>query len=285
MLRQDQRQLFASETANCLPAECAGQLPCTPRWPVIASIAMHGVLLFLILSGGSGRPANVTDAGGGFLSAFEVGLATLPGASGQNTAPQAQGMPAESSLAQKQQPEPAIMPEDAIPLQVENPLKSEQQKSQQRTEQAQRPQQTATASETQGENDVRRGSDGGIANQHVAGSGLVALAVPDAMADGDGRPFGFSLGEVSVQPKVLKSVPVVYPVEARRRGITGQVIVRFHLDEKGTVSHLHIKSADPPEIFNRNALTSLRQWRFEPAKQNRKAVPVWVELPIEFDLR
>jgi protein TonB len=105
------------------------------------------------------------------------------------------------------------------------------------------------------------------------------------MADGDGRPFGFSLGEVSVQPKVLKSVPVVYPVEARRKGITGQVLVRFHLDENGTVSHLHIKSAEPPEIFDRNTLTSLRQWRFEPAKHNRKAVPVWVEMPIEFDLR
>jgi len=285
MLRQDQKQLFTPEAADSLLVECADQQPCRRRWPVIASIALHGALLFLILSGGSGGPANVA-AGGGVLSAFEVGLASLSSSSGQNTTSQVQDMPAESSPEQNQQPDSAIMPEDAIPLQVESPPKSEQQTTRtQRPESPQRPQQTSAVSEAQRENDIRRDSDGGVANQHVAGGGLVALAAPGAIADGDGRPFGFSLGEVSVQPKVLKSVPVVYPVEARRKGITGQVLVRFHLDENGTVSHLHIKSAEPPEIFDRNTLASIRQWRFEPAKQNKKTVPVWVELPIEFDLR
>jgi protein TonB len=137
---------------------------------------------------------------------------------------------------------------------------------------------------TQGEDGARRGSVAGRLEHSAEGDDLGNLATPGAVVN-DGRPFGFALGEVSGKPKVLKSVPVVYPVEARKRGITGQVLVRFHLDENGTVSHLHVKSAEPPDIFNQNALNALRQWRFQPARHNKRAVSVWVELPIEFDLR
>jgi protein TonB len=112
-----------------------------------------------------------------------------------------------------------------------------------------------------------------------------ASGAPAADMVGDGRPFGFALGEVSGKPKVVRIVQVVYPVVARKKRITGQVLVRFHLDEHGTVSHLHVKSAEPPDIFDRNTLTALRQWRFQPASHNSRAVPVWVELPIEFELR
>ena len=285
MPRQDQRQLFAAGATDSLPAKRIDQQPYSRWWSALASITLHGMLLFLILFGGSGGLVGMVGAGGNALSVFEVGLVSLPSASGQNTAPEAQDMLTAPPPEQKRQPEVAIMPEDATSLRVERPLKNGQKATRaQRTEQPQILQKSAAALGTQKEDGVRHASLSGISDQSSGKSGLDTLATSGTVP-GDGRPFGFSLGEVNGQPKVVKSVPVVYPVEARKKGITGQVLARFHLDETGVVSHLHIKSAEPPDIFNQNTLAALRQWRFQPASHNKKVVPVWVELPVEFELR
>ena len=258
-----------------------------PRWwPLFASMALHGTLLFLILFGDFSGTIGMVNIGGSALPAFDVGLVSLPNRSGQRTAPQAKKeMFADSSPKQKQQPESAVVPEDAIYLQVERLKKNEQQATRiQQPDRAQAPQQDAAVSGAHKEYGTRRDSDGGIAGQHAVRDDSGAFAYSGTVAD-NGRPFGFSLGEVSSKPKVVKSVSVVYPMEARKKMITGQVLVRFHLDEKGTVSHLHIKSAHPPDVFDQNTLAALRQWRFQPAIHNKKTVPVWVELPLEFQLR
>ena len=262
-----------------MPTEIADRPPCVRSWPILASIVLHGALLCLLLLGGSGEPVGAAGTGGGVLSVFEVGLVSLTSGPKQNTAPQGQDMLTEPDPTpeQKQQAE-----SDATALHVERPPKHEQQQPQSRR--PERAQQAAAVTETQGENGVARTDLGGMPDRPTGEGGLGTHAAPGAVA-GDGRPFGFQLGEVNGKPKVVKSVPVVYPVEARKKGITGQVLVRFHLDENGTISHLHIKSAEPPDIFNQNTLAALRQWRFQPAKHNRQTVPVWVELPIEFALR
>jgi len=285
MPRQDQTQFFAAGAYESSPAERADQQPCVRGWSVFASIALHGVLLFLILFCGSGETVGVTGTEWSALSVFEVGLMSPPGGSGNRIAPQAKKVFSDSLPKQKQQPESAVTSEDATASPVERLKKNERQATwEQQPEQAQGPQQSAAVSGTYRESGSHQNIAGEIAGQPDGEGGLVALASYGAVAD-DGRPFGFSLGEVSNRPKVVKSVPVVYPVEARKKGITGQVLVRFHLDEKGTVSHLHIKSAEPPNIFDQNTLAALRQWRFQPAIHNRKAVSVWVELPLEFNLR
>ena len=235
---------------------------------------LHGVLLGVILLGHSGAPAGVADSP---LSLIDVTLLAPPQGSGENTTDR-ESHP--DPPGQTHQPE-AAPPEEARPLRVERPQKHEAQPTpKQRPKRAQA--QAPAVSETQREDGDSRERVAGIAKDPDGRAG--APAAPGA-ADGDGRPFGFSLGEVSGKPKVLQSVQVAYPVEARKKGITGQVLVRFHLDEHGTVSHLHIKRAKPPDIFDRNTLAALRLWRFQPASRNSKAVPVWVELPIEFALR
>ena len=285
MQRQEQMQFFITELADSLPADIAGRVRCVRSWPVLASIVLHGVLFFLILFCGVREPVGVAGVGRIALSFFEVGLGSLPNASGLHTAPLPQGVLAEAPPEQKGQSESPAMPEDAIPLHEQLPVTKGQQATRAlRAKQPQRPQQVALASRTQGEQGIRTASLGGIPVQPTGESGLDALATRGSVAD-DGNPFGFSLGEVNGKPKVVKRVPVVYPVEARKKGIIGQVLVRFHLDEKGTVSHLHIKNAEPPDIFNQNALVALMQWRFQPAIHNNRPVPVWVELPLEFHLR
>ena len=281
---QDQKHYFAPVAVNNFPTEIVGRPRCARSWPALASVALHGVLLFFILLGGSVGPGGLADTGGGALSVFEVGLLSLPGASGRSDLAQSQEMFTVPS-PERQEPESALEPEDSAPLSVEPPKEKEQLATRtRRPERPQRPQQNVSISETQGENGAGRDSLGGTSDQPARAGALGTDAAPGAEAGG-GRPFGFSLGEVNGKPKVLKNVPVVYPIDARRKGLSGQVLVRFHLDENGAVSHLHIKSAEPPDIFNHNTLTAIRQWRFQPARHEGRAVPVWVEMPIEFVLR
>ena len=271
MARQDQNQPFAAEAANSLPAKHTGS--CSRWWPALASTMLHGMLFAAIVFAHSGGP--VGAAGTAPLSVFDVALLAPPNGSSQSTDSRPEPAP-----EQQREPQAASAPEDALPLQIRP------QKNRQQTTPKRRPERThaqgAVVSGMQREDGAHRQSVGEMPDRPDGASG--ALAAPDAAA-GDGRPFGFSLGEVSDKPQVVRSVQVVYPVEARKKGITGQVLVRFHLDEHGTVSHLHIKNAEPPDIFNRNTLAALRQWRFQPARHDSRAVPVWVELPIAFELR
>ena len=98
-------------------------------------------------------------------------------------------------------------------------------------------------------------------------------------------PFGFSLSEVDSHPSVLRRVQPVYPETARSKKITGRVLLRFLLTENGDISHLHVKYAEPRDVFDNVSLAAVRQWRFAPARKDGRAVPVWVELPMQFDLR
>jgi protein TonB len=44
------------------------------------------------------------------------------------------------------------------------------------------------------------------------------------------------------------------------------------------------RSAGHPDL-DRAAADAVRRWRFEPARRGTEAVPMWLELPVEFRLR
>ncbi len=123
-------------------------------------------------------------------------------------------------------------------------------------------------------------SPGGFAAAS-GGSGLASFAA----ALPGGAPFGFPEGAVDAKPVAIRKTSPLYPESARRRRLNGEVVVRFHLDERGNLSHLHVKSAEPSGVFENSALTAVRQWRFSPARKDGRNVPVWVEKPLRFELR
>lgn len=95
---------------------------------------------------------------------------------------------------------------------------------------------------------------------------------------------GFSLNEVDQKPRIIKKVSPVYPFKARRRNISGQVVLRFLVDTRGRVAQVMVRSAEPQDVFEESALEAVRQWRFEPGQVGGKAVKTWVEVPIRFEL-
>ena len=55
-----------------------------------------------------------------------------------------------------------------------------------------------------------------------------------------------------------------YPAEALRAGVAGEVLVEFTVERDGSVSDVRVLRSSPPRTFDREALTAVRRWRFEP---------------------
>jgi TonB family protein len=109
----------------------------------------------------------------------------------------------------------------------------------------------------------------------------------DGSAEGQG-PADQGAGlfaKVDKMPRVISRSRVRYPETARKQGLVGHVLLRFHLDEKGGMSQLHVVQAEPPGVFEKAALAAVREWRFAPAEKNGVPVAYWVELPMPFVLR
>lgn len=58
-----------------------------------------------------------------------------------------------------------------------------------------------------------------------------------------------------------------YPPDALRSGQAGEVLVEFTVNPDGSVSNARVVRADPPRVFDREAVSAVRRWRFEPAAE------------------
>ena len=76
---------------------------------------------------------------------------------------------------------------------------------------------------------------------------------------------GVSMGAGKVSSNVipLVRIPPRYPMRAARRKIEGWVKVEFTITENGTVKDAVVVDAQPPEIFNREALQAIARWKFK----------------------
>ena len=68
-----------------------------------------------------------------------------------------------------------------------------------------------------------------------------------------------------------------YPREAQRRRRAGSVEVEFTVDVDGSVSNARVVNADPPRVFDREALQAVNRWRFQPVSS-----PVTTRRTVQF---
>jgi len=76
-----------------------------------------------------------------------------------------------------------------------------------------------------------------------------------------------------------------YPKSLRELGRTGSVLLRFRVLENGSVDRatVHVENFTDPD-FSEAAVRVVYAMRFRPAKVKHQPVPVWVTLPVNFDL-
>lgn len=75
------------------------------------------------------------------------------------------------------------------------------------------------------------------------------------------------LGDDVVPPIATRRMNAVYPEEARKQRLTGEVGFELTLDDAGQV--VDIKLVQPLEpTMDEAALHAIRQWKFDPARLN-----------------
>ncbi len=72
-----------------------------------------------------------------------------------------------------------------------------------------------------------------------------------------------------VKPKIVHMVKPVYPPEAKKKGIEGQVRINVVVNTKGEVSETEVLSG--PEELRPSTVEAVRQWRYEPLGVDFKA--------------
>ena len=101
---------------------------------------------------------------------------------------------------------------------------------------------------------------------------------------GSGRGNPGNGGTGGVHPRYAQNPKPVYPSEAREKGYQGEVLLRVEVLPNGRVGQIEIKRSSGYDILDQSALTTVRQWKFIPARKGEVAIPFWVNIPIKFQL-
>ena len=91
------------------------------------------------------------------------------------------------------------------------------------------------------------------------------------------------VGDGVSRPEIRKRTDFRYPTSLRAERINGTVIAEAIIDERGLLHHPKILNLDQTHpLLALAALDALHEWRFEPAKQNGRPVPVHYVLTTSF---
>jgi TonB family protein len=122
------------------------------------------------------------------------------------------------------------------------------------------------------------GSGQGTGNGQGLGSGI---------DDGEGGGTGggpYRPGSGIAPPKLLREIKAEYTDDARRRNVTGDVLLEIVVRRDGGVGTVRVLQGLGAGL-DEHAIEAVRQWRFDPARRKGNPVDVLVEVAVEFTLR
>jgi TonB family protein len=128
------------------------------------------------------------------------------------------------------------------------------------------------------------GSGGGAGSGQGSGVGEGSGA---GIGPGSGGGTGggpYRPGSGITAPELLQEVRPQYTEEARRMGISGDVVLEIIVRHDGTVGDVKVRHGLAGGL-DRRAIDAVRQWRFSPARRHGTPVDVIVEVAVEFKLR
>ena len=94
------------------------------------------------------------------------------------------------------------------------------------------------------------------------------------------------LGDVDIQPQVLKAAEPAYPPAALSMRKAGSVTVNALVSETGDVLQTAVvRGVNGALGFNKAAETAVRKWKFSPAEKGGVKVRVWKPITVTFKLK
>ena len=109
-----------------------------------------------------------------------------------------------------------------------------------------------------------------------------ASGIGDSQGSGMGKTAHARFG-AEVGPSFIRFSHPEYPASARRRGISGLVVLRVLIRADGKAERIEVISSVDASL-SRSACTAVRNAVFAPYKPYGKPVDCWTELPIRFRL-
>ncbi len=128
------------------------------------------------------------------------------------------------------------------------------------------------------------GTDGGTGTGRGAG---VGTGDGSGIGPGSGGGTGggpYRPGSGITPPRLLREVKAAYTEDARRAGITGDVLLDIVVRRDGSVGDVTLRRGLGRGL-DQEAIAAVRQWRFAPATRQGAPVDVQVEVAVEFALR
>lgn len=83
--------------------------------------------------------------------------------------------------------------------------------------------------------------------------------------------------------QLISKVSAVYPTMAKNQHISGDVRVDALIDANGRVTTMKVISG--PTLLHQSAMDALRQWKYQPATLDGKAVPMHLTVTLQFRLQ
>lgn len=110
--------------------------------------------------------------------------------------------------------------------------------------------------------------------------GDFAVKLNTAVSDTKDVDSLFSISDLDQRPRVVYQPGPVLSKEIRKKA-PGTVYIIFVVDQQGRVQNPIVqKSSDP--VFEKAALSAVKQWKFEPGKKNGQPVRFRMRVPITF---
>jgi periplasmic protein TonB len=129
-----------------------------------------------------------------------------------------------------------------------------------------------------------QGSGGGAGKGSGTGTGE---GTGPGIGPGSGGGTGggpYRPGSGVVAPDLIHEVKPDYTEEARRRGVSGEVLLEIIVRSDGRVGNVRLLKGLGSGLDER-AIDAVRQWRFSPARRLGTPVDVLVEVAVEFRQR
>jgi TonB family protein len=128
------------------------------------------------------------------------------------------------------------------------------------------------------------GIEGGAGDGRGSGNGE---GLGSGIGDGSGGGTGggpFRPGSGIEPPRLVREVKAEYTDDARRRNITGDVLLEIVVRRDGSVGDIRVRQGLGGGLDER-AVDAVRRWQFTPATRKGEPVDVLVEVAVEFTLR
>lgn len=120
-----------------------------------------------------------------------------------------------------------------------------------------------------------------------------AIPVPAQTTQSSAQPVASSSGGVAAAPTTdadykaayLQNPKPPYPPLAFKSKLEGKVIILAEVLPDGRAGRVSISQSSGHELLDQSALTTVRQWKFTPARKDGVIVTQAVRIPITFSLK